>query len=144
MKESRMRRAILASLVAGGFAAVAAEPPLVSYRLSSRFLREPEAFRRMNDVLRRHPKAIDECWFGGGKPLCRLDVCVRDIARMAALKADAEAADVTVMSARGDMVPLATRPGDRDDEILVRVPNLGGWQILTVFCSASEEPGKGN
>ena len=55
-----------------------------------------------------------------------------------------EAADVTAMSARGGMVPLATRPGDRDDEILVRVPNLGGWQILTVFCSASEEPGKGN
>ena len=103
-----MRRAILVSLVAGGFAAVAAEPPLVSYRLSSRFLREPEAFRRMNDVLRRHPKAIDEYWFGGG------------------------------------MVPLATRPGDRDDEILVRIPNLGGWQILTVFCSASEEPGKGS
>ena len=101
MKESRMRRAILASLGAEGFAAVAAEPPLVSYRLSSRFLREPEAFRRMNDVLRRHPKAIDEYWFGGGKPLCRLDVCVRDIARMAALKADAEAAGVTVSYQQG-------------------------------------------
>ena len=70
--------------------------PLVDFRLTSSVLRKPEFFAQTLKVHARHPGAFDGVWFGGGKPLARLDVCESVLDKLSALRPEVEKAGLRV------------------------------------------------
>ena len=48
--------------------------PLVAFRLTAKPCNNPEFFRKTCEVHKKYPGAFDDFWFGGGNPLCKLEV----------------------------------------------------------------------
>ena len=131
-------------LLWGGMAA--ADYPLMVFRQTTTPVTKAAFFKASCGVHAQFRGAFDEFWFAGGKPLCKIDVCLAELKKFAALLnlsiGDTDEFTVRIRNPRGTKAvrvdprgetPLTSNYDAARDELVVRIPNLGGWQIATVF-----------
>ena len=88
-------------LIASLFSLLATSAALVSMRLTDSPVRRPEFFKAACEVHAKYRGAFDEVWYGGGKPLCRTEVCRADLRKMAELRPWVERAGLTLSFQQG-------------------------------------------
>ena len=96
-----MTRFLAALLLALASVEAGASCPQMVFRLTASPLRKPQFFRESLRVLERHEGAFDEVWFGGGKPLCKIDVCRETLRRFAAFRPAIEKAGLRLSFQQG-------------------------------------------
>ena len=60
--------------------------PLVVFRLTSKPQSNPDFFRKTCEVHAKYPGAFDDFWFGGGNPLCKLEVARTNLQEFAKMR----------------------------------------------------------
>lgn len=75
--------------------------PFIVFRLTGSPTRKPDFFRQSCAVHAKYKGAFDDFWFGGGKPLCKLDVCRADLRAFAVNRPAIEAAGMTLSFQQG-------------------------------------------
>ena len=80
---------------------MAADYPLIVFRQTSTPVRRAEFFKASCGVHAKYRGAFDEFWFGGGKPLCRIDVCRKVLKEYEALRPFVEGAGMHISYQQG-------------------------------------------
>jgi len=75
--------------------------PFIVFRLTASPLCKPEFFRQSCSVHEKYKGAFDDFWYGGGKPLCRLDACREELKAFAAMRSVIEAAGMKLSYQQG-------------------------------------------
>jgi len=96
-----MNRLLTLALCCTALAACADDYPFIVFRLTGSPLRKPDFFRETCKVHAKYKGAFDDFWYGGGKPLCKLDACREDMRAFAAFRPDIEAAGMTLSFQQG-------------------------------------------
>lgn len=88
----------LASVILTG---LAGEYPFIVFRLSGSPNNKPEFFRQSCAVHAKYKGAFDDFWYGGGKPLCKLEFCREDLRTFSVNRPAIEAAGMTLSFQQG-------------------------------------------
>lgn len=76
-------------------------PPLIVYRVAGGPTRNPQTFREQCRLMARYRGTIDEVWYGGARPLCRLETVREELRRVAAFREDLDRAGVALSFQQG-------------------------------------------
>ena len=96
-----MKRFVLLALVASAQAVGGADYPLIVFRLTGSPVRSPEFFKASCEVHAKYQGAFDEFWYGGGKPLGKIEFCREDLRKMSALRSWVEKAGMRLSFQQG-------------------------------------------
>jgi hypothetical protein len=96
-----VKRFVLLAVIASASAVGGAEYPLIVFRLTDSPVRSPEFFKASCEVHAKYKGAFDEFWYGGGQPLCKIEVCREDLKKMAALRPWVEKAGMRLSFQQG-------------------------------------------
>ncbi len=88
----------LASVILTG---LAGEYPFIVFRLTWSPNNKPEFFRQSCAVHAKYKGAFDDFWYGGGKPLCKLEFCREDLRTFSVNRPSIEAAGMTLSFQQG-------------------------------------------
>ena len=88
----------LASVILTG---LAGEYPFIVFRLTGSPNNKPEFFRQSCAVHAKYKGAFDDFWYGGGKPLCKLEFCREDLRAFSVNRPSIEAAGMTLSFQQG-------------------------------------------
>ena len=88
----------LASVILTG---LAGEYPFIVFRLTGSPNNKPEFFRQSCAVHAKYKGAFDDFWYGGGKPLCKLEFCREDLRTFSVNRPSIEAAGMTLSFQQG-------------------------------------------
>lgn len=96
-----MKRFVLLAVVASAHVVGGAGYPLIAFRLTDSPVRDPEFFKASCEVHAKYKGAFDEFWFGGGKPLGKIEFCREDLRKMSALRPWVEKAGMRLSFQQG-------------------------------------------
>jgi len=96
-----VKRFVLLAIVASAHAVGGADYPLIVFRLTDSPVRSPEFFKASCEVHAKYKGAFDEFWYGGGKPLGKIEFCREDLRKMSALRPWVEKAGMRLSFQQG-------------------------------------------
>jgi len=126
----RSKRFLLLAVVASAWVVNGADYPLVVFRLTGSPVHNSEFFKASCEVHAKYKGAFDEFWYGGGQPLCKIEVCREDLRKMAAMRPWIEKAGMQLSFQQG----LTTG----HDYVYVGVP--GTQAAAGVYAREEAEP----
>ena len=95
------KKILLAGVAWLALAGFAGEYPFIVFRLTGSPNRKPEFFRQACAVHAKYRGAFDDFWYGGGKPLCKLEACRADMRTFAVNRPAIEAAGMSLSFQQG-------------------------------------------